>query len=40
VFRLQLRTTDIVRRAFELCGVFTVVEHYQRVKKRSSGDEP
>ena len=27
VFRLQLRTTDIVQRAFEIAGVFTVVEH-------------
>ena len=27
VFRLQLHTTDIVRRAFEITGVFTSVEH-------------
>lgn len=27
VFRLQLHTTDIVRRAFEISGVFTAVEH-------------
>ena len=27
VFRLQLHTTDIVRRAFERTGVFTAVEH-------------
>ena len=27
VFRLQLHTTDIVRRAFEISGVFAVVEH-------------
>ena len=27
VFRLQLHTTDIVRRAFEIAGVFTAVEH-------------
>ena len=26
-FRLQVHTTEIVRRAFELCGVFTAVEH-------------
>jgi anti-anti-sigma regulatory factor len=27
VFRLQLGTAAIVRRAFEICGVFEVVEH-------------
>ena len=27
VFRLQIQTTDIVRRAFEILGVFNVVEH-------------
>ena len=27
VFRLQLHTTDIVRRAFEILGVFSFVEH-------------
>ena len=27
VFRLQIHTTDIVRRAFEVSGVFSVVEH-------------
>lgn len=27
VFRLQLHTTDIVQRAFEITGVFTAVEH-------------
>ena len=27
VFRLQLHTADIVRRAFEISGVFAVVEH-------------
>ena len=27
VFRLQLHTTHIVRRAFEIAGVFTAVEH-------------
>lgn len=27
VFRLQLHTTDIVRRAFEILGVFNVVQH-------------
>jgi hypothetical protein len=27
LFRLQLHTTDIVRRAFEILGVFSVVEH-------------
>lgn len=27
VFRVQLRTTDIVRRAFDIAGVFTAVEH-------------
>lgn len=27
VFRLQLHTTDIVRRPFEISGVFSVVEH-------------
>ena len=27
VFRLQLGTAAIVRRAFEMCGVFEVVEH-------------
>lgn len=27
VFLLQLGTADIVRRAFEICGLFEVVEH-------------
>ena len=27
VFRLQLGTADIVRRAFEICGLFEVIEH-------------
>lgn len=27
VFRLQLGTADIVRRAFVICGVFEVIEH-------------
>ena len=27
VFRLQLGTADIVRRAFEICGVFDAIEH-------------
>ncbi len=26
-FRLQLSTAAIVRRAFEICGVFTAIEH-------------
>lgn len=39
-FRLQLGTADIVRRAFEICGVFDVVERVATREEALAQEEP
>ena len=39
VFRLQLGTADIVRRAFEICGVFDTVQHVATREEALARDE-
>ena len=38
-FRLQLGTADIVRRAFEICGVFDTVQHVATREEALARDE-